>query len=208
MNSWMKVLGVVLTLALAVPFVACGDDSSDGSGEGEGEACSAVCDSSEADIEGEWTLSSSCPSSAEVPGIIDELQMTCPDATGSATGTVTGGSLSVSGGNYTSMLSLTLEFDVTVPLSCLGGGTCEALQAEFGSTATCTEANEACNCTDTVQTEVEDTGTWTLSGSTLTLTDGDGETSDHDVCVSGNTFSFHSSEEEAAEGAPVYVYTK
>lgn len=70
-------------------------------------------------------------------------------------------------------------------IATLTEGACDAAEqsaAQNGGTATCSLVGSACNCAITIVQTIQETDTYTMSGSTITYSDG----STLDFCVAGS----------------------
>ena len=151
-----------------------GEAEGDGGMEVEVDAatCAATCENEASDFEGEWSATAYCPGGPdfiptdaegpsfiptviEDPGFIEGWQESCADITGSATTTIHGATLTVSGGSYTATLSRTSVLQLNAPLDCDLGSACEGDIFGFGDEATCAVEDDVCTCTYVQEDMVE-----------------------------------------------------
>ncbi len=91
------------------------------------------------------------------------------------------------GGTYDYDLTLTLNFELFFPASCLSPQMpdCTVLESD-GAVCTGSPATTGCTCTNSEVEPQAGSGTWSTSGTTMTIDDGSGPQVT-DYCVSGNT---------------------
>jgi len=169
---------------LALALTSCGGGG--GGSCGKVEPCGGP-------VAGTWKASASCSSSSVANSMFqDGLMGSCPTATASAESGSPTGTLALNADlSYTMSLSVPFVFHLTVPASCLNGGSCADLAAAVSQsltdgTVTCA-GSSSCNCTLITTSTMAGTGTYTTSGTTLTLTDASGSANDGTYCVQGNT---------------------
>lgn len=118
-----------------------------------------------------------------------DLGSSCPGARVEASGVVRG-YVSITGTNIDENVIATLRTTMTLPMSCLGGASCDMIQNELRRRlpdATCMTMGTNCQCTfSETDTHVENHG-YSVSGNLLVL-DGGAET--YEYCVRGGMFRF------------------
>jgi len=163
--------------ALAVCAVAamagCGGDDDGNLDCSDYAACGG-------DPVGEWTVVDAC-----VDGTIDPEIDNCPAATAAIEDVVVTGTVEIrDDGSYANNIATTATIVVTVPMSCLDGGSCADLAQAAG--IPCNENGDDCDCMNDYDDSAQESGTWEVDGSTFTTTDSGGDTSDASFCVEGD----------------------
>lgn len=156
------------------------------------------------DVVGTWDYSAGCTGDPW-----EAARKTCP-ALGvkSQKGTVKG-RITFTANTVTRAATVAYTATLTIPTSCLAGGTitcadvATAFQKSFNS-ATCAQATGGCDCDVASTQSITGSGTnYTISGNQLTLQDGN----KYDICVKGSTLqSTHVSGTNAESG--VFELTK
>lgn len=167
--------------------------------------CVEIYDAFEAcggDLTGEYTFGDFCFDTAtlgqapegfeECDGAASAFEVTADRAL-----TVTASDMEFSAG------SMTVDVNLTLPLSCLGGATCDDLSAD--GELSCTTEGEACECgQSSVEEEVAETKPYTTDGNTLTIENEDGSTDTGEYCVKGDIVEVKIF---GTDGDPDIVYT-
>src|SRR5690606_20356200 len=105
----------------------------------------------------------------------------CPDATSQVTANRSSGTITLgSDGNYQENYTIDVDFEMTVPKSCIAPFDCATAGAAVG--ISCTDSGDNCSCTGSTQSTNDDTGEWSTMGNTLFLAGVDRG----GYCVSGN----------------------
>jgi hypothetical protein len=188
--------GVIGVFAVCLVSLACGS-SSGGNNVVGGPSCTVgACGG---DIVGSWTATEVCvDKSVLMQAFVSGLMGRCSGANlGSVTYTPSGSLVFNADMTYATTLGITGSLVVNVPGSCFqNGATCAGLAAAFDGdptiqSATCS-GSSACACTlVTAPTQMSESGTYTLSGSTLLTTPTGATAADsQDYCVKGTTATF------------------
>ena len=119
----------------------------------------------------------------------------CPSATVTNLNLTQTGSTVFTTTGYAVAVTRAYSYTYNVPASCLNGGTCADLAAEFAQSPTlqsssCT-GSTTCVCPLVyVPQDLTESGTYTTSGSTLTTTPTAGTAGTTSYCVEGNRLHF------------------
>jgi len=181
--AWLLEMGL---LSLAVS--GCGGGSSSSGGTCTVPTCGG-------DPTGTWTLTSSClDTTALRQAFLQGSMGKCPQATVGANITPTGTLALNADLTYVANFTLGGNTTINIPTSCLNGATCAdlsaALQLDISADPTIQSAScsgsGTCACTEVlVPQPVNESGTYTKSGSSLTLTATGGTPATDSYCVSG-----------------------
>ena len=196
----MKNLAVaVLLVPVFVLPVACGGHSSNNNIVGGPSCTVAPCGG---DIVGTWNPSEVCADkSVFMTAFLSGLMGQCPGANvGSVNFAPTGSMVFGADMSYSITLSIAGSISVNVPSSCLGGQTCADLAAQLQSAFAGDPTIQSVSCTGSTTCacpivmspdQTYETGTYTVSGSTLLTTPTGSTTADsQQYCVKGTTVTF------------------
>ena len=145
------------------------------------------------DLTGTWTITSGCLTSAGVKDAESGATGSCSGLTVAVTNISVSGTVTFNADMTYTFASLQEQSTLTLnaPASCVGSGSCSALASALESTgdvasATCS-GTSGCSCTamQTPQTETE-SGTYSVSGSTVTTVPSTGTASSTPFCVQGS----------------------
>lgn len=184
-----------LAVCLVVAMGGCGGDDDGNLDCGDFSACGG-------DPVGDWSVVDACVDRAPDPEIEN-----CPDASASIGDVVVDGTVMVrDDGSYATDVDISGTVVISVPLSCLQGGTCADLSQAAG--VPCTDNGDACDCTGDFDDSTQETGTWEVTGSTLTLTDSGGDSSDASFCVQGDVLKAQPEPAQAGDPQVTLVLTR
>jgi hypothetical protein len=184
----------LLAACLAAILAGCGGDDDGNLDCSQFSACGG-------NPVGEWTVIDACFDDLPMPEIDN-----CPEASASVEGVVVTGSVDIrDDGSYATQVDSSGTVVITVPLSCLNGGTCAQLSQAAG--VPCTTNGDACDCENELDDQSQETGSWEVDGSTITLTDSDGNADDADFCVQGDVLKAQS-QEDADSAVITFVMTR
>lgn len=184
-----------LAVCLLAALGGCGGDDDGNLDCGDYSACGG-------DPVGEWTVVDACIDGAPDPEIDG-----CPDATATIDDVVVDGTVMVrDDGSYATNVDIAATVVITVPLSCLQGGTCADLSQAAG--VPCNENGDACDCMSHSDSSDQESGTWEVNGSTLTLTDSAGDPSDASFCVQGDVLKAQPQPDQAGDPQVTLVLTR
>jgi hypothetical protein len=156
------------------------------------------------DIEGTWEFTLGCAdlSLADLFGADNEIA-TCDGVTLAANIDISGTAMFTSDGTYDTDIEQDVDFQISIPLSCLpDGATCSALMSDEPDAPTVTEEDGVCMLAmdpePMMQTEM---GMYELDGDLLIMTE-EGEESDEpsEYCVEGNTITVRTVEIDEEDG--------
>jgi hypothetical protein len=172
-----------------------GGSGAGGSGSG-GNGAGASCGGLEpcgGNIVGTWVVSSSCINSAALSSTFQQSSG-CATATASVSNLTNSGSLQFNSDMSYAITAFAQSFTlhVTVPTSCLGGQTCANFQTTLqgnSPTATCT-GSTTCVCDVPNSSSDTESGTYTISGTSVVTTSTAAGTSTVPYCVQGSTIHF------------------
>jgi hypothetical protein len=173
---------VYAAVMIVLVLPACG-----GSSGGSAGSCLQV-EPCGGNLVGSWSLSNACINSA---AISMQFAGVCPTAAVTAAHVTASGSLMFNADmTYSTMLNEGGTFSVSVPASCINGGSCTllgaALQDPSFQSVTCT-GSTTCVCNVVLAPMItNETGTYTTSGTAAMLTTSTGTTDGGDYCVQGN----------------------
>jgi hypothetical protein len=187
--------GAALTV-LVVAASACGGGTGDGvpASCGTAEPCGG-------DLVGTWGPGGSCVNRASLQArYMSELGGACPGGTSVSIVNATSNWAKASrtfnaDGSYVGTTTFSASVEILVPSACLVARGCADLDADFramvdpvtGIVGSCLNAETACACTIVQQQPTtSQSGTYTVSGTTLTTTPLGGSPADMPYCVSGS----------------------
>lgn len=192
MIASMTQLSVVRVGAWIVVAACLAAGGCTGSTSGNTSNCGKVA-ACGGNVVGTWKVADSCitSSTASMPNT------SCPGETLQVASFQASGTLTLNADmTYTTALSTAATLQLVEPLSCLSSGTVTAtcdqlamgLNAADAGSANCTTSGMNCNCTSTFsQPTTTQTGTYSLSGTTVTITPANGTASTDSYCVQGST---------------------
>jgi hypothetical protein len=198
-------LGTAL-VALGLFVVSCGGSSNDGSPATVPVAsCSDPFTACGGDVTGTWTLGAFCIAGS-LDAALDTMLADYPSCANAFSGSkmTTQSSVTYSGSNFTRTGSIQITGTMKVTPACyaeqISGATLTAYNcspygtvaatrikgSETGTTTTlnCTHDGTNCNCAMTYGKQINETGTYSVTGSTITETGGTNAT--YQYCVNGN----------------------
>jgi hypothetical protein len=174
----------VLNLAL-VFLAACGGDDDGGIVCEEFSACGG-------DPAGDWVFVDVCVDVEEITLGIEE----CPEATARFSNFNISGTVSFDpAGTYQVDQSVQATVVLTVPLSCFEGAIENCDEVSQLVELDCSASGDSCSCPDETDTDISDTGTWEVDGSSITLgPSGDDEPNVSEFCIDGDRMELRSPE--------------
>ena len=145
------------------------------------------------ELEGTFTVETLCYPDGEPSIPPDDM---CPEQTAELLSSDASGSITFeSDGTYSSDLTTTIRYELTTPLSCLGGmeagcQAAEALLLAAGLSGGCSVEGENCVCDLSATGGGQDVGTFQTSGNAVTMTSAGGEVSTGEYCVEGGRLGY------------------
>jgi hypothetical protein len=150
------------------------------------------------DVVGNWAASGSCLDSAAVlSGIVAVLDLRCPAGVHPTVVAVTvqrdiTGTF-MTDGSYQATIVNSGALELQVPTSCFGGGTCAELQTGLGvfvspgagTVGVTCGGSDPCTCTLPQGGTTDESGTYSVSGTTLRTVTAAGTATDTPYCVDG-----------------------
>jgi len=175
-------------------FAACGGDDVD---------CSfTACGG---DPTGVYEIDGVCADNSD---FLADIQEDCPQATGGASVGATGTYDFAPDQSFSLSVNVNSLLKVTAPVSCFPNPLASCDQLEEDANTQCEGDPEvSCTCTVTQTDAIDQTGTWSTSGSTLTFDQG-GIGSESLYCVEGNTLKIQSIPDQPDEVPSVLVLRK
>lgn len=171
-----------LVLFLAALAACGGAGGSDSGTPGDGgvalRECGDAFSACGGDPTGTWNVETVCD-----PGLTMITDL-CPTATYEVTADRSSGVIDLAAsGTYDRDYHLDLDYQATVPKSCLALLTCDALPGMSGGIVdSCEDTGESCHCSGTYVGDDVASGTWELDGQAV-ITDGSERT---DLCIAGD----------------------
>jgi hypothetical protein len=161
-------------------------------GTGGVTACGTVEPCGGGPLDGLWTFTTECVDVGEYSLLIQQ-DLACPQA--KVTLVEINNSLSnfsFGGNNYNLLENITARITFNMPMSCIGGQTCDqwaTIQSlTQGAAFACGDSSTNCVCTETFSDSSSDNGTYTVSGSNIYITSGvTGATSEIGYCIQGDS---------------------
>jgi hypothetical protein len=185
-------IGRITVLAMALPLVACGDDTTTTGGGNSGASCSGFTFSAcGGNPVGTWKMDLAC-----VPALLTGVA--CADTTSTSPITNVTATLNANG-TYSISGTITGTGSMTLSKACLDSFATGYAQffctSMTDSDMTCSYANDKCTCAVIANETLNETGTYTTSGNDLmtTPTSG-GVASTMSYCVQGSTLTTEDSD--------------
>lgn len=224
MNNWeLRGPWLIAGCATCLALAGCGGTEQNG-----GPAlipittCNETFTACGGDPTGTWQYTSGCttpdPATVANQGIAAQF----PACAGIFTGMTAslGGSVTLQGGTYSQTESAASTYHATLNATCftalttasLSASTCTQYQSNLnaisGTSATCSYNGSTCNCDYSVSRQATESGTYSISGSTLTSTSVDAgvsQTTSADFCVQGNNMTLQDVSNSGGVGISHFV---
>src|SRR4029079_1100914 len=111
---------------------------------------------------GEWTIADACIDGAPEPEFEN-----CPDATAAIDDVVVHGTIDIQDdGSSATTIDTSATIVITVPMSCLQGGTCQDLAQAAG--VPCSDHGDDCDCISDFDDSQQESGSWGGGGAANT----------------------------------------
>ncbi|HEY4392762.1 MAG TPA: hypothetical protein VGP64_01815 [Polyangia bacterium] len=176
---------------------AAGGSSVAGQSGTGGSTASGACGQVEpcgGPVDGVWNASSGCLNNAAfMLEVTKGLPAGCGLVAVSSSSDSAVGSLSFSQATltYSSDVTETVNIQFTIPMTCINGQTCAqygtSLAQQGGATSATCVGTTTCACDFTAQNVMNESGTFSTSGTTLTLTNTLGSQTSGPYCVQGTS---------------------
>lgn len=188
--------------ALLLLWAGCGSDDAADDPVGSQECLGIVACGGEPT--GAWVVDEPCFPEG-YPEIASDPR--CPDATNEIVDYLASGTLELrDDGTYEIDTSAETDQELRIPMDCIGPtpDLCQiygdAIATLGGGEASCDVSGSTCQCSVTVGADLQETGTWSTTGTDLTLTPDGGEPRSESYCVQSDTLGITG---EEPSGKPI-----
>jgi len=106
-------------------------------------------------------------------------------------------------GSYATNIDTSATIVITVPMSCLQGGTCADLSQAAG--VPCNEDGDDCDCMSDFDDSQQESGSWEVDGSTITTTPAGGDAHVATFCVEGDVLKAQPEPDQAGDPQVTFV---